>query len=296
MNYLLGLNSEYIENRIDDRLAGVGMIRSEYICRKIGKYFTEPSCLDYVANYIMHVCDIFSGSDVWYRTSDFIVQEVNTLVGADHVLYEHDYILGLRGVRRGLKYVSPFMDELKTVSQVSLTKCNLNLLFSYIKELEQCLRLLEKSNFQNKFGIMAEIPSTIICLEDFLRLGVSNVTVGINDLTTLLLGAYRTSEYYNCNHIAVYKAIEKIVNVCMKYKIPVSVGGVVNKEMLAFCQSIGVDNFIINYPLLPDILNIDPSDLEFLGEMEAIKKDTKSKRNKLEYQRMETILKRNGFI
>ena len=66
--------------------------------------------------------------------------------------------------------------------------------------------------------------------------------------------------------------------------------------MLAFCQSIGVDNFIINYPLLPDILNIDPSDLEFLGEMEAIKKDTKSKRNKLEYQRMETILKRNGFI
>ena len=138
------------------------------------------------------------------------------MVGADHVLYEHDYILGLRGVRRGLKYVSPFMDELKTVSQVSLTKCNLNLLFSYIKdtkELEQCLRLLEKSNFQNKFGIMAEIPSTIICLEDFLRLGVSNVTVGINDLTTLLLGAYRTSEYYNCNHIAVYKAIEKIVNV-----------------------------------------------------------------------------------
>jgi phosphoenolpyruvate synthase/pyruvate phosphate dikinase len=35
---------------------------------------------------------------------------------------------------------------------------------------------------------MGGIPTTLLFIEDYLALGISNVTIGINDLTTCLLG------------------------------------------------------------------------------------------------------------
>lgn len=284
MKYLLGLEAEPITDRVNDKFTGVGMIRSEYLCRVIEEYFPLQTCRDFVYEYVDNICQLFSDGDVWYRTAELIVQEVNVLKGADEILKEKHYVLGLRGVRRDLKYPDTFLLELGNIAKLAQKRPNLNVLFPYIKdakELEKCLELLHQVNFANKYGIMAEIPSTIITLEDFLSQGISNVTIGVNDLTSLTLGTYRESGYHDCTHPAVVKSIETVIEKVRKYGqkgTVVNVAGMVNKELCKICEQLGVDNFIVNYPLIPNVLGVEPATLPHINKLKEIKALTKKRR------------------
>lgn len=282
MRFRLGLSAEKIEDRVDEKLDGVGMVRGEYPCRLIEEYFTLESCRKYVSEYVESICKIYGDNEVWYRTADFIVQEVNVLKGVDQIIDENDYILGLRGVRRGLKYKAVFKMELEVIAELSKKYPNLNILFSYIKdieELKECIELLSEVGFKNKYGIMAEIPSTVMDIDKFVELGISNITIGVNDLTTLVLGTYRGSEYHDCNHPAVLKCIEECVRVGKANNVEVSVAGIVNKKLMNNCRKVGVDWFIVNYPLLNEVLDVPLEKLKYINQLAEIKKLTKSKRN-----------------
>lgn len=280
MNFLLGLQGERLDNIIDDRLKGVGMIRSEYLCRSIEQYFTLNSCREYVYKYVSNVCDIFHNHEVWYRTSELTVPEVNVLKGVDHIIEEKHYILGLRGVRRGIKFSNTFLLELETISKLSKEKNNLNILFPYIKdsnELKKCIDLLKKVNFNNRFGVMIEIPSAITEIDEFIKLGVSNITIGVNDLTTLMLGSYRESEFHDITHPAIIKTIDYIIRKCKDNNVAVNVAGNVNSKLKDICSDLGIQNFIVNYPLLSDVLNIPKEKLPEINKLNEIKKLTKSR-------------------
>lgn len=284
MKYLIGLQAEPLTNKVNDIFTGVGMIRSEYLCRIIEEYFPLQSCRDSIYEYVDNICNVFANGDVWYRTAELITPEINVLKGADHVFEEKHYLLGLRGVRRDLKYPDTFLLELDNIAKLSQIHSNLNVLFPYIKdadELEKCLEMLQKVNFLNKYGIMAEIPSTIITLEDYLSLGVSNVTIGVNDLTSLTLGTYRESGYHDCTHPAVIKSIETVIEKVKKYGqkgTVVNVAGTVNKKLSEICEKLGVDNFIINYPLIPEVLGVAPETLPYINLLKEIKALTKKRR------------------
>lgn len=280
MNFLLGLEGERLENIIDNRLKGVGMIRSEYLCRSIEEYFTLNSCREYVYNYVSNVCDIFHDYEVWYRTSELTVPEVNVLKGADQIIEEKHYILGLRRVRRGIKFSDTFLLELDNISKLSEEKKNLNILFPYVKdsnELKKCIELLKKVNFKNKFGVMIEIPSAITEIDEFIKLGISNITIGVNDLTTLMLGSYRESEVHDITHPSIVKVRDYIVKKCKDNNVSVNVAGNVNKKLKEICANVGVENFIVNYPLLSDVLNIPLEKLPEINRLKDIKKLTKSR-------------------
>lgn len=281
MKYLLGLHAEPITDRIDSRICGVGMIRSEYLCRSIEEYFPLESCQNHISGYVRNVCDVFSGSEVWYRTSELIVPEVNVLRGADHILDEKHYILGLRGVRRGLKYPDTFQIELNIIAKIAEERNNLNILFPFIKdsdELKECIQLLNKAKFKNQFGVMAEIPSVIINVDEFIDLGIANITVGVNDLTTFVLGTYRGSGYHDCTHKAVISLIEQLVKKAKDNNVKVNVAGNVNKKLCHICEQIGVDGFVINYPLLPEVLEVPEDELPYINLLKEIKQLTKSRR------------------
>lgn len=288
MRYKIGLNAERKDIKIDQRLEGVGMIRSEYPCRLIEEYFTLSSCQKYMYNYLDFVCNTYKPFDVWYRNADFIVQEINVLKGVDRYLDESNYMMGLRGVRRGLKYQDTFNTELKIVSTLSQKQKNLNLLFSFIKdptELEQILKLLNVLGFKNKLGIMVEIPSAIIMLDEFIKLGVSNITIGVNDLTSFVLGADRNSKYHDCNHPAILRLIQYCCDIAHTHGIEVSVGGILNKELIENCDKIGVNWMVVNYSQLPELLDIPAEKFGDYAQLGTIKKLTKSKRNELELQK-----------
>lgn len=299
MQYRIGLAAEPITENPSEVLNGVGMIRGEYLCRIIEEYYTLESCRSYIKKYLEEICKLYRGKEVWYRNSDFIVEEVNVLDGADHILKEHTSILGLRGTRRGLKYKDVFKIELEIVAELSKKYKNLNILFSYIKdveELDKCIKLLNELGFENKYGIMAEIPSVIMDLDSFAQRGVSNITVGVNDLTTLMLGTFRGSEHHDCNHPIILKSIKKCVEVAKLYNIEVSVGGIVNKKLLNECEKMGVDYFIINYPLLNQILDVPIDKLEYLNQLSDIKKITKSKRNIEKIKEYKKFIEENEYL
>ncbi len=280
MKYRLGLSAEPIENKIDNKLEGVGMIRAEYLCRQIEEYFTLKSCRTYVKNYVENICKIFYPLEVWYRTSELVAPEINVLRGADHIIEENHYTFGLRGVRRGVRYPDTFLLELQNITEVWKKYKNLGILLPYIydpSELEQCLELFSKVGYKGKYGIMAEIPSAVLLLEDFISLGISNITIGVNDLTSLTLGTYRNSSNFTHVHPSVLKQIEIATNLGLKYKVPVSVGGYVTEKLKEICINLGVDWFIVHYTELPSIFRISKSSLPYLNVLCDIKKLTKAK-------------------
>ena len=278
MNNLLGLSAEPITDRVHPSLQGVGMIRSEYLYRAREEYITMKSCSEFVYNYVCNVCKLFYPSQVWYRTSEFVVPEANVLAGVEEKLPEKHYILGLRGIRRGLKYKDSLHAELQLVSDVAKKYDNLNILFSYIKdpqELDECKQMLKQIEFPNKFGIMVEIPSVIVLLDEFIERGVSNLTIGLNDLSMMVLGAYRGSEYHQLTHSSIEKLIEYVNFKAKESGIPLSVGGYLNNRVYDMCKRIGVDNAIINYNLLPDVFSDRPEKYPYLSTVSDIKRLTK---------------------
>lgn len=293
MKYRLGLTAEPIENTIDARLEGVGLIKSEYLCKYIDAYITLKTCQKFFQEYLSNLCDVFYPHEVWYRTIELSTPELNILKGVDYILEETDSLLGLRGIRRSIKFLQTFETELNVVTEVAQKHPNLHIFFPFIndpKELKTSIRVLKKVNFPNKYGIMAEIPSAILLLENFIDLGVTNITVGTNDLTTMLLGTNR-NEYHDNTHPAVIKLIEMALNIGKKRNIPITVAGKVNKKLEKICKSLDVDYFIVNYELLEKVLDIPKYKLTHLNLQQELKQITQAKISQREREKWFEIFK-----
>ena len=50
-NIFLGVNAENITKDLAKEFVGVGLIRSEYLCRNINEYVTTEKCKEYFKNY-----------------------------------------------------------------------------------------------------------------------------------------------------------------------------------------------------------------------------------------------------
>mgnify|MGYP001567354139 FL=1 len=263
---MLGLSGEPLSDKIDERLSGVGMIRSEYLCRACKEYITTERCRKFIREYVSNICKIYYPAEVWYRTTEFLSSEINTLKGVDTIINEKHCYLGLRGTRRGLKYPDTFQLELENLAKVAQEYDNLNVLFPFIydsSELVKAKKLLKKVKFPGKYGIMAEIPATILMLDKFCEQGISNITIGVNDLTSLTLGMER-GQYADHSHPSVIKLITLANSIGKKYNIPVSVAGYVTKKLESICVSLEIDSFIVHYNALPEILDISAKHLKYL--------------------------------
>ena len=65
-----------------------------------------------------------------------------------------------------------------------------------VNELVHTKSLLEQYGLRRgdngfKLWMMAEVPSNVILLEEFIKVGIDGVSIGSNDLTQLVLGVDR---------------------------------------------------------------------------------------------------------
>lgn len=280
MNTLLALNGERNISNINDLVAGVGMIRSEYLLRKIEKYITTSEAQEYIYNYVSYICSEYKEKPVWYRTAELVTTEVNVLDGVDHVIEEKHYILGLRGVRRGLKYVKPFEKEIEIISKLSHKYSNLNILFPYIKDVEEMkeiMKIIDKYKFKGKCGIMLEIPSVFFQLDEFIKCGIKNITIGINDLTMLTLGTFRGFMYHNPSHPAIIKIIKETSIIAERNNVELNIAGYLTDDFVKNISDIKIDNIVIHYKDLPKICNVPLEDLSDINLVDDIKTLTKSR-------------------
>jgi len=223
---------------------GIGLLRAEFMMAQIGthpkkviKDKKQKEFIQKLAADIETFCQSFYPRPVVYRASDFKTNEYRNLTGG--VAYEPEEenpLLGFRGAFRYIVDEAVFEMELKAIKQVRKKFNNLSLMIPFVRtpeQLKQVKKIVAANGLSRtssfKLWLMVELPSNVILLEDFIKVGIDGVSIGSNDLTMLILGVDRDNseliEVFDELNPAVLWALEKTIKTCSKEKITCSICG-----------------------------------------------------------------------
>lgn len=169
-------------------------------------------------------------------------------------------MIGYRGCYRYTREPDLFALELEAVKRVRASHPNLHLMIPFVRtgsEFRACKRLIDQSGLTDdrsfQLWVMAEVPSVVTWLEEYVGLGATGVSIGSNDLTQLILGVDRDSELlaplYDERDRAVTSAIERIVAECKRLGITCSICGQapsVHAEYAELLVRMGIDSISVN--------------------------------------------------
>ncbi len=236
------LAKDMAERNVD----GVGLLRAEFMIAEIGthpqrmlqqnqgKEFTNK-----LAEGIKEFCQAFNPRPVVYRATDFKSNEYRHLKGGkDFEPEEPNPLLGFRGALRYISTPEVFELELEAIKQVRNKHGlkNLWMMVPFVRTPEELLEVKRIAAAQGlsrspsfKLWMMVEIPSNVILLEDFIKVGIDGVSIGSNDLTMLTLGLDRDNNeiayQFDETNPAVMKSIEKTIKTCKKNNVTSSICG-----------------------------------------------------------------------
>ena len=219
-------------------------MRAEFILSQIGKhpkqFLEEGKGLQFtekLASSLSTFGKAFGKRPVVYRATDLKSNEYRNLTGGDKFEpKEANPMLGYRGAFRFIKDPDVFKLELAAIKKVRQKYPNIHLMIPYVRTVNELINvkkmvdefgLLKDSSF--KLWMMVEIPSNIILLEDFIKIGIDGISIGSNDLTMLILGTDRdneevASEFYELDE-AVLWALERAVKTAVRTGITSSICG-----------------------------------------------------------------------
>jgi pyruvate,water dikinase len=225
---------------------GVGLLRAELILedalrnrhpRDLIENGEQDSLVDSLATAVGRVAAAFAPRPVVYRASDFRTNEFRNLRGGEKFEpEEHNPMIGYRGCYRYVSNPDLFDLELKALARVREQNPNLHLMIPFVRtrwELEKCLELVDASPLGRQRGlhrwVMAEVPSVVYWLPEYVGMGIDGVSIGSNDLTQLMLGVDRDSdlcaELYDESDAAVLDAIGRIITTARRLGITASLCG-----------------------------------------------------------------------
>jgi len=253
---------------------GVGLLRAEFMIAQIGKHprklikdgkgreFTAQ-----LADDLEKFAKAFYPRPVVYRTTDFKTNEYRSLKGGYQFENEEpNPMIGFRGVSRYLEDAEVFKLEIDAVKRVRNKKGykNLHVMLPFVRtvgQLEQAKKLISSYGLRRsgsfKLWMMAEIPSNVFSLEEFIKVGIDGVSIGSNDLTMLTLGVDRDNErvanVYNELDPAVLKSLEIIVTTCKKNNITCSICGQAPSEYPELVEKL-VEWGITSVSVSPDVI------------------------------------------
>ncbi|MCC7559749.1 MAG: phosphoenolpyruvate synthase [Methanobacterium sp.] len=223
---------------------GVGLLRTEHMMLTTGvhpkKYIQEGNEAELVrvlVENILKVADSFYPKPVWYRTLDAPTDEFQSLDGGQDEPYEHNPMLGWRGIRRELDEPEILLAEFKAIKKLheqGYTNIGIMLpLVQHPDELREAKKIARQAGLKPQknieFGVMVETPAAALTIEDFIAEGIDFVSFGTNDLTQYTLAIDRNNEnvadLYTESHPAVLKLIERVIIECNKAGVKTSICG-----------------------------------------------------------------------
>lgn len=235
-----GLAAKVASKNVD----GAGFLGAEFMKGEIGvhpqKLINDGKGNIYrerLAEQIGLFCRAFAPRPVIYRLSDFKVNEYRELEkGTEFETIEANPILGYRGSFRHIQDFEVFKLELEAVKIVrqQMGYKNLWMMVPFcrtVKELAEVKRIMTLSGLGRsptfKLWMMVEVPSNVILLDKFIEEGIDGVSIGLNNLTMLLLGIDRSnsevSRAFDTGNPAVLWAIERTIKTCHKYGVSSSI-------------------------------------------------------------------------
>ncbi|MHC5858413.1 putative PEP-binding protein [Nostoc sp.] len=223
---------------------GVGLLRSELMVLNIlsGQHPNswilsgrQAELLELWSDQIMQFARAFAPRPVFYRSLDWRSQDLPSL--SDNLESSPQSMLGERGTFSYLQNPAVFELELKALASVQQAGYNnVNLLLPFVRTVEEfifCRRKVEQAFLtevgQFQLWMMAEVPSVLFLLPEYVKAGVAGISIGTNDLTQLLLGVDREqgqlAKVFNERHPAVMRAIAQLIQMAESAGIPCSICG-----------------------------------------------------------------------
>lgn len=223
---------------------GVGLLRTEHMMLALGvhpkKFITdgkEDELIKALVENILKVADTFYPKTVWYRTLDAPTDEFKSLEGGENEPYEHNPMLGWRGIRRELDEPEILKAEFKAIKKLheeGYTNIGIMLpLVQHPDELREAKKIAREVGLKPQknieWGIMVETPGAALTIEDFIEEGIDFVSFGTNDLTQYTLAIDRNNEnvagLYSERHPAIMKLIAMVIKECNKAGVKTSICG-----------------------------------------------------------------------
>lgn len=223
-----------VQNCLNRGADGIGLYRTEFL------WLTNELQLDEETHFQKYkdVVEKMGGKPVTIRTCD---------LGADKILKDvmpdagRNPALGLRSTRLSLYMPEMFRKQLRAIVRASAFG-PIQILFPMITTLTEWRRvkMIVHDTFEDldergvafnhniPLGIMVEVPSTVMMIEEFLK-DVDFISIGTNDLIQYTVAVDRTNkdvaQLFNGCEPAVIKLIWKTVSEANKRNIPVCLCG-----------------------------------------------------------------------
>ena len=222
------------QNCLNRGADGIGLYRTEFL------WLTNELQLDEETHFQKYkqVVETMSGKPVTIRTCDLGADKLltNLMPGEDR-----NPALGLRSIRLCLSMPEMFRKQLRAILRASAFG-PIQILFPMVSTLTEWRRIkmivndvfedLDERgipfNHNVPLGIMVEVPSTVMMIEEFLQI-VDFISIGTNDLIQYTVAVDRTNKdvakLFNGCEPSVIKLIWKTVTAANKVNKPVSLCG-----------------------------------------------------------------------
>lgn len=252
---------------------GIGLLRSELMLLDLFEqthpdvWFSQrqpAELIEQISQRIEQFAAAFAPRPVFYRSLDLRSHEF----AADRSGSPHP-TLGLRGTLSYQFNPDLFRVQLAALKQVQQHGFgNVSLILPFVRTVEEfvfCRQQIEQVGLtqdpQFQLWIMAEVPSVLFLLPDYVAAGVQGMAIGTNDLTQLLLGVDRDhpqmAAAFNPHHAAVVRAIHQLVKTALQAHIPCSICGQSFQQtnLLAALLQWGIT-----------AISVDPGEVEFVSQ------------------------------
>ena len=249
------------------RVDGVGLLRSELMAIALlegqhpNSWLMQGRSSELLERWIGAIIQFvrgFAPRPVFYRSLDWRAHELSSLSNPDAEdaltrlngdtestfppaerlpFWAPSQILGERGTFSYLSNPAVFDLELAALRSVQQSGYqNFHLLLPFVRTVEEftfCRRRVEQAGLtqipQFQMWIMAEVPSVLFLLPEYIKAGVQGISIGTNDLTQLILGVDRDlgelAAYFDERHPAVMSAIAQLIRMATTAGIPCSICG-----------------------------------------------------------------------
>jgi pyruvate, water dikinase len=223
---------------------GVGLLRSELMVLTIleGQHPSswlssgrKAELLERWCEQMMQFVRAFAPRPVFYRSLDWRSQELTSF--SHNVPSSPQSMLGERGTFAYLQNSTVFELELEALAAIQQADYNnIHLILPFVRTVEEfsfCRQKVESAGLTQKpqfqLWIMAEVPSVLFLLPEYVKAGVQGISIGTNDLTQLLLGVDREqgelASSFDERHPAVMRAVAQLIGMAKSAGIPCSICG-----------------------------------------------------------------------
>jgi len=252
---------------------GVGLLRIEHLILGLSKtpgwyieHDEEEAFITELYTGIKTVLDAFPGKPVWVRTLDAPTDEFRNMEGGEEEPLEHNPMLGWRGIRRDLQSPGQFRLQVEAFKRLwAAGYDNLGVMFPMVnhpREFIKARAMMAEWGVDVEtatLGIMIEIPSSVVLVEDFIKAGIRFASFGTNDLIQYTLAIDRNNEnvadMYEPEHPAVLRLIDYAIQTCRKHRVECSICGQAGSDpkMVTWLVEHGISSVSANIDAIPRI-------------------------------------------